>query len=180
MTRQQFVDEVNDWWDLTDFCYDNDCSYCDDVYPEDSRDERINEYLVNMARDADCWQSLLDSLSSIETGYEYYRETDDGTWVGLDNTYDFESYKDDVLDWGDSNDIWDDDEEEPLYESPFSDDETEDDDFVTNEPISVSELMSECNSQFQQLYSDKQEKEVADDGAFEVFISDYATVSEGE
>ena len=31
MTRQQFIDEVNDWWELIDFCNEEGCSYCDDV-----------------------------------------------------------------------------------------------------------------------------------------------------
>ena len=175
MTRQQFIDEVNDWWELIDFCNDEGCSYCDDVYSEESRDDYINEQLVDMARNADSWSELLDTLNDITTGYDYYRRDDYGEWSGLGD-YEFNEYKDDVLEWADDQEIWEDDEEEPLPE----DDEDEDDDFVADEPISIGELMGVCNSQLQQIGTDKQAKEAADDETFEVFVAGCVTIVEGE
>lgn len=175
MTRQQFIDEVNYWWELIDFCNDNECSYCDDVYSEESRDDYINEELVDMARNADSWSSLLDILKDITTGYDYYRRTDYGDWEGLGD-YEFSDYKDDVLEWADDQEIWEDDEEEPLPE----DDEDEDDDFVADEPISIGELMGVCNSQLRQIGVDKKVNEAADDEAFEVFVAGCVTIVEGE
>ena len=115
MTRQQFIDEVNEWQELINFCNDEGCSCCNDVYSEEDRDDYINERLVDMARNADSWSELLDTLSDITTGYDYYRRDDYGEWCGLDD-YEFDDYKDDVLEWADDQDIWEDDEEEPLPE----------------------------------------------------------------
>lgn len=173
MTRQQFIDEVNDWWELIDFCNDEGCSYCDDVYSEESRDDYINEELVDMARDADSWSSLLDTLNDITTGYDYYRRTDYGDWEGLGD-YEFSDYKDDVLEWGDNNDIWEEDEEEPLPEDDADDVEFE------PEPISLGELMGACSSQLHQIGQDAQNKVAADDEAFEVFVAGCVTISKGE
>ena len=175
MTRQQFIDDVKYWWELIDFCNDNGCSYCDDVYSEEIRDEYINECLVDMARSAESWSTLLDILSNITIGYDYYRRTDYGDWEGLDDC-NFSEYKDSVLEWGDDYDIWEEDEEEPLPE----DDEDEDDDFVADEPISIGELMGVCSSQLQQIGTDKQAKEAEDDEAFEVFVAGCVTIVEGE
>lgn len=174
MTRQQFINEVNYWWELIDFCNDNGCSYCDDVYSEESRDDYINEELVDLARNADSWSSLLDTLNDITIGYDYYRRTDYNDWEGLSD-YEFSDYKDDVLQWADDEGIWDDDEEEPL-----PDDDEEDDDFVADEPISIGELMGVCSSQLQQIGTDKQAKEAADDEAFEVFVAGCVTIEEDE
>lgn len=175
MTRQDFIDNINDFDELIDFCNDYECSYCDDVYSEESRDDYINEDLVDMARYTDSWYSLLNTLYNITTGYDYYRHTDYGDWEGLGD-YEFNAYKNDVLEWADDQDIWEDDEEEPLPE----DDEDEDDDFVADEPISIGELMGVCNSQLRQIGVDKKVNEAADDEAFEVFVAGCATIVEGE
>lgn len=175
MTRQQFIEEVADWYELIDFCNDEGCGYCDDVYSEESQDDYINEQLVDMARNADSWSELLDALNDIITGYDYYRRDDYGEWYGLDD-YEFNEYKDDVLGWGDDNDIWEEEEEE----EPLPDEDDEDDDFVVDEPMSIGELMGVCSSQLQQIGTDKQAKEAADDEAFEVFVAGCVTIVEGE
>lgn len=175
MTRQQFIDEVNDWWELIDFCNEYECSYCEDVYSEESRDDYINEDLVDMARNADSWSSLLDILNDITTGYDYYRRTDYDDWEGLGD-YEFNDYKNDVLEWADNNEIWEDDEEEALPEVDY-----DDDDFVVaDEPMSIGELIGVCSSQLQQIGTDKKAKEAADDEAFEVFVAGCVTIVEGE
>lgn len=173
MTRQQFIDDVNYWWELIDFCNDNGCSYCDDVYSEEIRDEHINECLVDMARNADSWLSLLDTLGNITIGYDYYKCTDYGDWEGLDD-YEFRDYKDDVLEWGDNNDIWEEDEEEPLHEDDADDVEFE------PEPISLGELMGACSSQLHQICQDTQNKVSECDEAFEEFVAGYITIQKGE
>lgn len=175
MTRQQFIDEVNDWWELIDFCNDEGCSYCDDVYSEESRDDYINEKLVDMARNADSWSELLDILNDIATGFDYYSRDDYGEWYGLGD-YEFNEYRDNVLEWGDDNDIWEEEEED----EPLLDDDDEDDDFVADEPMSIGELMGACSSQLQQIGTDKKAETAADDEAFEVFVAGCVTIVEGE
>lgn len=39
MTRNEFLDTVNDWYELIEFCNDVGCSYCDDVYSEESMND---------------------------------------------------------------------------------------------------------------------------------------------
>lgn len=174
MTRQQFIEEITDWYKLIDFCDDEECDCCDDVYSEETRDDYINDKLVDMARNANSWSSLLDTLNDITVGYDHYRHTDNGDWEGLGN-FEFCEYKDEVLEWGDDNDIWEDDEEEePLP------DEDEEDFVLADEPISIGELMGVCSSQPQQIGTDKQAKEAADDEAFEVFVAGCVTIVEGE
>lgn len=93
------------------FCYDNDCGICDDIYDDESKDDYINEHLSDMADDADSWQSLYRTLDDIPTGYDYYRLDDYGEFNGLGDD-DFEDYKDEVLEWMDDNEYWDEDEDD--------------------------------------------------------------------
>ena len=41
MTRQEFIDNVTNFWDLIDWCNEHDCGVCDCVYD----DEKYNDYL---------------------------------------------------------------------------------------------------------------------------------------
>ena len=62
MTRNEFIDNITEWSELIDLCSEYGCSYCDDVYSEYSRDEMINDELVDMARNCDDWTELLNTL----------------------------------------------------------------------------------------------------------------------
>lgn len=68
MTRNQFIEEVNCWSELIDFCYDYDCDYCEDVYNEDSKNDYFDSELVDYARSAENWQDMLGYLQDIPTG----------------------------------------------------------------------------------------------------------------
>ena len=111
MTRQHFIDTVNDWGDLITFCNDHQCSVCEDVYDEYGRDEMVDEMVNDWARH-DSWTDLRDRLAGIPDYDGYFRYDDYGDWYELDNYSDFDGYKDEVLEWGDDNDVWDEDEEE--------------------------------------------------------------------
>lgn len=127
MTRQEFLDDVCDFSELRDFCYDNDCGICDDIYDDESKDDYINEHLSDMADDADSWQSLYRTLDDIPTGYDYYRLDDYGEFNGLDDD-DFEDYKNDVLEWMDDNEYWDEDEEDEEEYFPPEEEYSEEED----------------------------------------------------
>ena len=114
MTRQEFIDDITQWWELIDFCDENDCDFCSDIYSDDERDEIVNENLLEWAR-TEIWQDLYNRLDEITTGYSYYRADEHGGWDGLDD-YDFDEIKDDVLNWGDENDVWDEEDEDPEEE----------------------------------------------------------------
>lgn len=138
MTRQEFVDGVEYWSDLVDFCNQEGCSICEDVYSDGDRDYDIEEELCEMVRDSN-WREVLDTLQAYDrdSGYDYYLKNGCGEFEGL-NDEDFTSYKDDVLDWGDNNDIWDDDEEDDDEEEGSQPYDTEDE--VPLEDISFEEL----------------------------------------
>lgn len=174
MTRNEFIEEICSWDDLINFCYDNGCDHCDDVFDEEARDELLNERLQDKAKRVDCWQDLLDWLKDISTGFDCYREADYFDFPPLDED-DFNDYKDDVLDWADDNDIWDEEEEADEDEEPpiasNNDEDTDDDFFAGEEPISIGELMSACNSQIQQIIKEEKKKDMAEDECLEALFA---------
>lgn len=119
MTRQEFVDDVTTWWELIDFCNDEGCDYCEDIVDEDAYNEYIDDSLYDKVRNGhEGWQDIYEWLEGFPTGYEFYDRYND---CGVD--YDFDSYKNDVLNWGDECGIWEEDEEE---EEEFDEDLEED------------------------------------------------------
>lgn len=112
MTRQEFIDDVQCWSELIDFCYEEGCYVYEDVYTSDQRDDRIDEDVSEMMRH-NSWRTILDTLQTYDnqSGYEYYLLDGYGDWIGLDDD-DFTSYKDDVVDWMDNNGRWDDENDE--------------------------------------------------------------------
>lgn len=138
MTRNEFLENVTSFYDLKDFCNDEDCNLLEDVYDEEGRDDFINDCLMDWARD-DSWQDLYNRLDSIPTGYDWYRYDDYGDWCSLDDE-DFEEYKNDVLEWADNNDIWDNDEEDDEEEDEPKDDEPA----PEEEDFSVGDLIGMC------------------------------------
>lgn len=111
MTKREFENDITTISELVDFCSDE--GYDLDIYDEYSRDDWINEGLMDRARDMS-WQDLLSELQDIPTGYDYYRY-DDGEWSGVDD-YDFSDLKDEVEEWMDEWGRWD--EEEPDEDEP--------------------------------------------------------------
>jgi hypothetical protein len=148
MTRQEFIDEINNWWELIDFCNDEGCDYLDNVYTAEARDDYINDYqLGDWARD-NSWRILRDILDDLYDGYEYYKLDDWGDWMYL-NDEDFESYKSDVLDWARQNYVFDEDEEEDPADYGIEDEEVNDEE--VEEPISMFELLSDCQDTYQKI-----------------------------
>ena len=117
MTRREFIDNIHYWSELLDFCSDTGCDYCDDIYDAEQWNSCIDDDVYEMARNSS-WRTILDVLQGYDelSGYDYYRRDDYGEWHGLDED-DLSSYKDDILNWGDDREIWDEDEEEepPVY-----------------------------------------------------------------
>lgn len=181
MTRAEFIENIQDWWELIEFCDDEGCSICEDIYDDDAKDEYINGDLVDMARNADGWRDLLQKLNDIESGYDYYRLDGYGDFVGVDDD-DFQDYKDDVIEWCDNNDIWDDeeDDEDEEYEEQADEEpappevavEDEDDDgFEVEEGCSIGDLFAASASCLQKIEIREQEAKEQEDSAFEMFIA---------
>ena len=163
MTRQEFIDEINDWWDLIDFCNSEGCDYLENIYTEESRDDYINEYQLEDWVRNNTWRNLYSLLDDIPSDYEYYRIDEYGDWEGLDD-YDFGDYKDDVLRWADDRGIFDEeDEEEDPADYGIEDEEVDDEE--VEEPISMFELLSGCQDTYQKI-----SEEEADEGLDSLLI----------
>lgn len=115
MTRQEFIDDITTWGDLFDFCSDEGCYICDGIYDSDDWNSCIDDEVYEIARN-NTWRVVLSILQDYDdqSGYDYHARNDYGEWHGLDDD-DFDAYKDDVLEWGDNQDVWgeEDEEEEP-------------------------------------------------------------------
>lgn len=113
MTREEFERDVNSWDDLKDFCWSVNCEECDDIESEDTYNDWIEENVVAWARE-ESWQDLLAILGRYDnnTGYGWY------IWSDYDSEYlpaeddDFFEHKSRVLEWGDNQGIWDEEEQE--------------------------------------------------------------------
>lgn len=170
MTRAEFFENVTSWWELKDFCDEQRCSLCDDVYDDEARDDYINEYLSEWARNEN-WYDLRVRLDNLETGYEYWRLDDYGDWTGLDDD-DLDNMKDEVAEWVDDYGDWDDDEEEvdeEEDEEPFDDEEEEPP--IEDEDCSLGELFAASATRVKSIAEDELEKAREEDRAFAVLMS---------
>lgn len=147
MTRTQFYEEITDFGDLLDFCRDEDCCICEDVYDESDMDEMVNDRVADYMRNGGSWYDLKDELDGVPQGYSYYRDENGSfDWAILYDD-DFESYRDDVAEWMSENGYWDEEEEE--------DDEAEEEvDLMENpadEDFSAIELFTSCKDVFLEI-----------------------------
>lgn len=129
---------------MLDFCSDEGCNICEDIIDSDQLDEYVEEDI----RDTNySWRDIRDSLSEIPTGYGYYRMNGSFDYDGMDEN-DFDSYKEDVLEWGDNNGVWEDepdDEDDFDTDTMFNEEDSEPDEPpVEEEDFSIGELMGFC------------------------------------
>lgn len=175
MTRAEFMDNINSWDELKEFCSDWECDYCDDIYDEYDRDNEIGEDIGEYCSEYS-WYELRDQLNNIPSGYDYYRRNSAFDWDGADEEM-FENYKMDVRDWADNNDAWDDENENEDEDDVF---ETEDDFFeeestetpVEDEDFSVGDLIGMCSVAFVTIQKDNMRKIQEDKNAFEKFVDE--------
>lgn len=176
MTRNEFINDINDWEELIDFCRDMNYELCDDIYSEYSRDDYINDYLENIASECGDWRSLISTLEDITTGYDYYLYESTTDWRGLDDG-DFECYKETVVEWMDDRELWseeEDDEEEECNVDPYdlSPLETED--------ISISELFSACSQGLKSITDADKASDEAAENSFIEFVAEFGFASTSE
>ncbi len=178
MTRQEFIENVNDWYDLKDFCSDNDCDILDDIYDEDGMDSEI-EYYIGEYRNDYSWRELRDILYDIPVGYEFYRENGAFDWVGLDDS-DFRDYKDNVLEWMDDGGYWGEGDEDDYFDDEpalvnddlFSPGEEDDEDeLIVEEDFSVGDLIGMCSVTYVTIQQDTLRREQEEKAAFSQFIN---------
>lgn len=122
MTRNQFIEEVNNFGDLVQYVCDtgNDpADYANRIISEDDYDsyveDDIRDFLAN-----DYWhRGLADYLYELPTDYEWYYRDGLLEYKGL-SYGDFEEYKDEVIGFCDDNDYWDEEDEDEDEEAPAS------------------------------------------------------------
>lgn len=155
MTREEFINDINDWQALLDFCYDNDCHICDNVYSQEVKDDYVNQRLVDEARSVGSWYELYQWLDDIPDGSDYYVIDDYGDIQELDDYDDFDRYKEDVLNDIDEEELWDVEEED---EDSDADNEAE----IENLP-SVEEIFAISKEQSELISSiaNKEQQEIA-------------------
>ena len=137
MTRDYFINNVDTWDELVEFC--NEIDYDLNVYDEYARDEIVDNQLAERVHD-DGWQSIYSWLEDIPSGYDYYRIDDYNDFVGLDDD-DFSDCKDDVLEYADEcGDAWEEEAEDNEPDiAPYEYDNND----AEFEPAPLSDLFGE-------------------------------------
>lgn len=108
MTRQEFVDTVDNMNDLYNFCSENDLYDLTEGYYDDYMlDDMLNEYIQTIDQSR-TWTEIRDYLDSIPQGCSWYHEDYyTGEIHGVDDD-DVDDLKERVLDYCDENDFeWD-------------------------------------------------------------------------
>ncbi len=138
MTRDEFL-EIEDWYDLTDFCYNNSIYTCDDVYSDEQKDNYIEEHLDEWASDYK-WRDLLNLLDGIPDSADWYI-IDDYREISEATDEDFEYYKERTLEEADDKDLFDEDdepyEEESIEDYTLDEETEEEEEFVPEVPLGV-------------------------------------------
>lgn len=127
MTREQFLEDIVDICQLMDFCYeygfDDEVA---DVYSQASYKEWVWSSIQDWYGD---WESLASWLYNLpETSdYDYFDLSDEPCGVG---DYEFDYYKERVLEAADHNDFWDDTDEYEIEEAPEEPPKPDDTEFM--------------------------------------------------
>lgn len=134
MTRTAFINEIEYWYELKEFCNDEGCDYLDEISSGYDIREDVNEFLVEYARDYN-WRELRDSLDNVPEDDAYYRVNGFGDYDELDDYDDFDTTKSRILEWADEEEVFDpeEDEEEVFETEPEECEKNEED----NEPIMI-------------------------------------------
>lgn len=144
MTRQEFIDRVNDFEDLLYFCsnesLENDLDWYYDIYGSDEMSERVEEDITE-ALNSNYWYDIRDMLNYIPDTGDYFERGDTLAYNCIDN--DFDQFKDDVLRCADARGLWEEDEAES--ETEVLTDTDYDPLLVIDEPFSIEELLFSTN-----------------------------------
>lgn len=128
MTREEFWEDITQFWELRDFCNNEGISVTDDYFDYDDWNDEVQSDFENA--DFDSWQEARDTLANLNKescdffrreGYFYYEPCDEE---------DFDMLKQEVIEIMDErgawDDAWDDDDDD--------DDDTCDDEYVYKDP----------------------------------------------
>lgn len=166
MTRSGFWENITDWCELKEFCADNECDYCDDIYDEYDRNSEIDSDIGEYCSDYS-WGNLRDLLNDIPSDYDYYRRNSAFDWEGADEGM-FGDYKADVSDWADEHGVWEDECDAEDIDEVYENDDDESP--LLAEDFSVNTLMGMCSSAFVEIHENNLQRIKEDKEAFERFV----------
>lgn len=141
MTREEFIRDVETFYDLEVFCREEEIYDITDVlYDEDSRDNYLEERLVDLARECS-WRDLRRILSAWENddGHEYYVYDDDECELRPATADDLRDLKDTVLDYMDDYGWPEEDDDDPEEDTP--EEAEEDQEPTPDEDCSVTDML---------------------------------------
>lgn len=125
MTRREFIENIETFDDLIQFCWDENLEDLIDVFSAEALNERVLEDIGDYGD----WRDVYNFLRRIPTGYTWYTE-DWGDYTGVSDE-EFPRYKQTVLEAMDEDGVWDEEDEletEPDYTNMAAEasEETED------------------------------------------------------
>lgn len=103
MTRTEFEEDITSWYELIDFCNENDLRSCDNIYDSEQVVEIIRDETRSEGVGGVLW--LVNNIYEPDAEYFYYGDS------GIENLddYDFERFKTNVF--NEFEDDFDDEEE---------------------------------------------------------------------
>ena len=173
MTRNEFLEDINDWESLIDFAAEIECDACDDLVLGENLSGRISDDLNDYAYDYD-WTDIRRWLIDIRDGHDCYNRSGSFEYSVLDED-DFDEYKSDVLRFADRYNYWDEEEDfddvEDYDDDEDCEEEDEEDDFeVPEEEFSVSDLFGFCTEKLAEVAMEEEADRKAEDEAFNAFF----------
>lgn len=124
MTKDEFYNDIQDFDDLIGFCRRYGCYHIvENIYDPDQFDDWVWD-CIDSLRSRWFWHDLRDVLENLDEPDGYFIPTGDLEYNEL-GTMDLEHYMDEVIDWGDCEDFWEDDCD-PDNEDYNDDDEDKD------------------------------------------------------
>lgn len=164
MTRTEFNNNITSFYELIDFCSDEGCDICSDIVCGDVIDEIVDENLEDFARNTS-WRAVRDVLNEVPDDDDYYRYEGSLEFIYIDDC--FSDYKEEVYNWADRNDVFDEEDDEEECDEGRTEEEKEDDtfEFEVNEEVSAVELFASCYQSLDELNNNKIAKEIEDDEA---------------
>ena len=138
MTRQEFIDEVENIDQLLSVAADYDYEF-DDVYTEDQYDDEINDQLRN---DDGSWKDVRDWLNNLPDGSDFYVQDRCGEWEGR-GYEEIDDLKEQFLNWADEDgEVFEEDDDEEYDEEYPDDSEPEAEDPEPEPDLTLDDILS--------------------------------------
>lgn len=113
MTRREFIDEITTFSELKDLCYEEGCYELDEYFDGSDFENYANDDLYEYVRDGDRWDYVRDALNALDDSYDFYYRNGMLDYTGFTrDDGEFDDLKQNVLEWMDDNERWDDEEDE--------------------------------------------------------------------